>query len=976
MNPIAVNSINIINFGFKATFDILNRRIRFSIADLTTFNGGGENNVQGVCLEVIDPSGVIINAIDFTAPDIDCSSATTFNLPLPNGDGIFGSWQIRAQIKEADGTIYTATVPPKEICKPIGLVDDVVPGTLVIKVDCSVPYIQVSETTLLTYKNLSPLSKTKAGVLYYPRGTVGDMAFTTTPIQDNRLYTGEYVARCRTIATYDMGDYVFVEVTYDSTQKEDVTCKSKICDIACCLEELYAKWQANCGNAKGAEAKEKLDKITVPLFVATSKEKCGKSAGEQIKQIKEILDCDCNCAGQQVETAPIQLGGGGAVILDGQCATTVTADAPVGSSITYHAKTKAVSVVKGDTGDLAYSITKVETDCDIKYALAFDYDGLAGSILTAIANNSVRQDFLNTLIYNIGAGVVLTGLDGKCVINLTTCDYLLQKSIVSTINIFSVIINSTVYLAPGALLVSDAAGISTWLNGLGKGTFVVTSVPSGDNSVLTITSTANTNVVNSIGYIDPANPDGNKKLINFAKTCNSLKQILQAIINYLCALDATQIKIGAEIDFCKLNDAGTAKEVMTVAADVLLSDFLAEWNAAWCVLIDKLLAVTTVNCAIMKELFPVDTVNAMSAGDGIYMVKNGNCVRVLPKELALFIFGLAKTDAQVKAMFCSIDCSSQATGCPDITDFVDETGTGDDGQEITVPSATYSIAQTLHQFLTIKHRLFGSTEWVVDTTTAEAYANGNLVTPYVIDGLAEGAAYEVNVQVTPSATCNPSGVTKEITTDVVSETSIVTFMNEFDDEEFATADLVITSIKFNAGANILGAPLSVGEHFTYDFSGLGAGPFLIKMTFGSVINPSKLFTALMRGATQIVGTYFNYTTGEATIYASVTPLSGDVILVRNTNEYKKPENYTINEGVINPACSLPSFAISRNAIAAADATANADAVDVLITWTASNGGTGTNTVTFAAGDTNKTGSHGNIGSGVCTYVNGVVTSIT
>lgn len=962
MNPVVINTTNVVKFGFSATFDFLNRYLILTIDGKTEFNPGGEANVAGVTFELIDPSGVTVAAIDWNVVMIDPDNWLTTNFQLPAGDGIFGTWKIKGALKEADGQVYYATIPDKEICKPTGMFDDVVAGTVELKADCNVPFIRVSEKTALSYKGLSPLTTVKTGVLYWPRGTVADLAFTSTPFQDNRLYTGEYVSRLRTISTYDMGDDVYVKVSYDSVQKLDVTCQDSICDIACCLEELYAKYQANCNNAKGADAKEKLEKIAVPLMLAQAKEKCGKDAKEEIAIIRDILDCHCDCSGKKVEGTPIQLGGGNAVVIAGQCAATVGAPIVAGSTTTYPIKVKSVSVAKGDVGDLAYSITTEETECEIKYKLTWDYNVLANTILHAIDDDEDLQDYLNTLIYNIGAGPVLSGLDGKCVIDLTECDYLFTESRLSTNKVSYIRINSTDYNAPANLLITDAAGILAWLNGLGKGVFTVGSVVNGATTTITIQSNSNINKVNTIAFIQ----DDVEESKNFVATCTTLVEILQAIIDYLCALTTAQIKLGIEIEMCKLSDDGTEKEIVTVDPTVLLSVYLAEINANFCDLIDKVLSIANVTCARMKELHPFRQDIPMAAADGLYAVKNGECSRVSPKELALFIYALTQTDVDLKAAFCAIDCGKVAGNCPNITDFVNIAAGAD---EISITSVTYSYAQTFNQFLTIKYRQYGSPTWIVATTTAEAYTNGNLVTPYVISDLLEGVAYEVDVQVTPTASCNPTGVTKIITMAVIAANTM-SFVNSMDADAFQ-----ISSIKFDAGANLLGAPLLPGESFTYDYTALGAGPFAIKMTFTGLANPTKLFTAQMRGVSQIIGTYFDYTTGEATIHAIMTPVSGDVIYVRNAAEHLKLANYSANEGSIAPSCSLPAFTISRTAIATADATANAASVDVTVDWTASNGGTSNDTVTFAAADNSKGGAHADIGVGVCTYVDGVISNV-
>ena len=129
--------------------------------------------------------------------------------------------------------------------------------------------------------------------------------------------------------------------------------------------------------------------------MANAKERCGKDASDEVKEIRDILNCDCNCSGQQVESYPIQIGGGLAVAFAPSCGITMGDPVTEGGITTNPISTKIINVVKGDTGDLAWSITSKVDGCNKNIELAWDYAMLANTILTTIRDQSSHalQDF-------------------------------------------------------------------------------------------------------------------------------------------------------------------------------------------------------------------------------------------------------------------------------------------------------------------------------------------------------------------------------------------------------------------------------------------------------------------------------------------------------------------------------------------------------------------------------------------------------
>lgn len=977
MNPINVNSANIKTFGFKTTFDLFNRTIKIDLAGLTEYVGSGNENTQGVWIEIIDPSGVKISAINFSvAAAIDTAGGDTDKtFDIPQGDSIFGVWQIKAVIKDEDDSLYYAANPPKEICKPKNFINDstssnnTVEGTFDIKVDCTAPFIRVTETTPFVYGGLTPSTPpTKNGKLYFPQSLeINPVAFTNTPLQDNRVYTGTYTVRCQSIALYDLGDYVFVEIRYNSNKERKVTCQEKVCDILCCVNDARTKYKSICATTEGKTLKGKLDDVGILLFIAMGNERCGHDSGEQVEEIRKILNCDCDCQGKAVEATAIA-GGGGDVNINvvGICDTTVTPSTS-GQTITYTVKTKRIGFVKADEEDLAWSIEKKSYDeCQDNYYISFDYNILAGNILDAISLSDELKTDLNNLVTQIG--IDLSGLDGKCIFNNLTCDFVLQQKLQAGQQINSIKIGATVYNSPSITFnPASVVALLSWLNGLGLGVFAATVDGAGPNYTLTITSTANTAKPVYMQFFGDA---GTKK--SFSSICKQLVQVLQAMVNYICAMDLANLKTGVEFLICSYDVDGN-EETITVPADVTAEVLMDTVETALCRIRTKIQSVVNVTCATLKTICPVRPDDPINATDGLFGTKSsGLCTLVSYKEIALKLIEYFKNDPEVKAQFCTIQCSSPDVECPNINNFTATPAgtTGDDDANITITAVDWSIAPLVNKVVRIEYKVYGSGVWTEAADDVVVLPNGNLSVPFVIeDGIVDGGSYDVRI--TPVA-CG-LGFAKIYSVPAVEGATFINFRNLMSVDAYT-----ITQIKIDAGANILSSPLAPGDNFAYDYSGIGAGPHAVKMEFVIISEEEtiQLKQSQIRSLTIIQSGYFTYPgSGVMTVEAVANFVNGDLIFIRNADQHRKEDSYVPFEGTVVATCALSSYNISRSSEATGDATVKGETVEVTVRWHTSNGGTLDTVVTFAPGDNFKTGSTADIGAGGCVSAYGEIISV-
>ena len=658
MNPIVINSTNVGNFGFQATFKLYEKLISFDISELTTFLSGGAANVLGVYIQIIDPTGITILDYDPTTPSIVPNSSSTFDFNIPSMSFAFGWWTINVKLIDADNKEYIATVV-KNICLPVGFdpANNFVPGVMQSAINCTTPSIKVSEQTVFVYNGLAADEIVKDGTLYYPQGTLDPVTFVVTPFGFsglNSVYTGDYAVINTSTATYNLGDYTYVEVKYFTNLKFSVACSSRLTQILCCLEELQDVYNNSPQSNKGIDAKERLDLASVPLYIAALKEQTGQDASDDVAQIRDILNCDCNCNPVNVE--PILVG------IDGDAPTvqvlsgngiSVTSE-QVGNNINYTVSQKVVQLAKDDS-ETGFVLQKTTTGTNINYFLTFNYVNLATNILNTISSSPTLVTLLQSIVGAVSSGLNLNGLNGGCVIDIANCSYSLVEANNAVKTIVSITIGGTVHNAPGGLLLSNPSGISAWLNGLTLGTFTV-NYDSGSNST-SIASAVNSNLITAFAMSSGGNPI----IRQFNRACIGLVDFLNAMVDYICNLSALQIEYGVTGDsLMTYNGSGniiTTEIDPTEEVGTLISAIIGAQNALY----TKLNNIS-VSCASIKALFNTSAA-VLAPTDGLFGLKAGACARVLFPDLANIIMTAIAGDGTLSSQFCAMVASCSAPVC-------------------------------------------------------------------------------------------------------------------------------------------------------------------------------------------------------------------------------------------------------------------------------------------------------------------------
>lgn len=738
---LAINNNIITTFKVAVEWDLYQRKVTF--IDQSSYggsSGSGIFQIFGISFLLEDQQGVVLTSIDF-------SDATKYIVPTVTQEFevdlsqlsypfIFQTYKLSAAIKDNSGNIYEIVPIYKKICQPLNLTESgYVPGIFQVAANCPDNELTVKELTLLTYNNSDPLLTTKTGILYYPTGTISSVSFTGTPFRNNVIYTGQYRITCTTVSEYDMDDDVTVLVTYLTNNTFDITCANKIADLICCMVELQTTYLKNCNNAKGQAAKQQLDDVTIPFLLGLTKEINGQDASNEADLIRKTLKCDCGATSiRQNEFTPVNPSVTN-IVLTGVGGTTVPAATVVGSTKTYSITSSIYQVVKGVTGDLGFTIDiDTSTTNVVKYKITLNYNAIASSILTAIGGDNTLIARLNALITSTG-NVSLAGLDGKCIIDVSTVNLVLSQPLLdgTAVSSLSTVLSgvTTTYNAPANTLASNPSGIQSWLNGLGIGTFTVVY----SSNILTILSLANSSGANSMTF---TNPD---LTVYFQKTNKTLVNVLQAIIDYLCELTALQMDLGAAITLWQIDYSGNM-----VSQGFGPGDSQATLNAGIANsiynIVNRIYTLTGITCAKIAAAFPDSASSVVSGASRFYGYDGDGCVAWTYKQVALGVIAAIQADTDVKDAFCAIECTDPAT-CPDVAGI----RLALVGSNIGVYGLAWTQTPNATQTVTVRYKRSDQTTYTTATSNLLINPSGNIqgTTPFEISGLTQGQTYDVQI---------------------------------------------------------------------------------------------------------------------------------------------------------------------------------------------------------------------------------------
>ncbi len=779
MPQVIVNSSEIDVFSFTAKFDVKNLSIVFDISD-TVFNGTGVTDCQGICFSVVDADGTTQHAYDWNTPDIATPSTTenpvylgesTYTLDLSETFMyalFFQKWRIKGAIKDGNGIIYETLLTVWDLCMPDGFTDyGYVKGTFLVKLDCHNATLTAKDLTVMIYRKEEPYETTKDGTLYYPVGTIDPVTFTTTPFSNTQVYTGNYRLVNTTIALFDLGNGGIIQVEYYTANNWDFDCENNIANVLCCIQEVQSRADLNCNNAIGREAQAQLASISVPLMTGVIKELRGQDSSSEAKYIREKLRCDCGKQGVRKVSVDPQNAAVYEIVIEDAGGTTVSSEIS-GNTKTYTVSSRIYSVTKGDLNDQAFSIAiNTQTPYTTKYVLTFDYEVMAGYILTEISGNTTLITQLNSLISK--EFINLSNLNGRCVIDITASNYFLSYRVSAGSNLIeSILIDGDTYTFPANTTVNDPDAIELYLNGLGLGNWEVSYSSSPSGTFINILTTENSNNPTSVIFV----VGSAEVTVLFQQTTKSLIAVLQALIDYMCDITAAEIQLGTVVTVCSLSDNEASNS--TLSASASQQQLNAAFAVALCAIQQSVISFTTTTCAQLKAIFidrPSSTVDSTARFFGTNA--DGNCTGFNINQITLGVINAIKNNSDIFNAYCTIPACGDPTDCPDVESAV----VVQDGNAIVLQSVGWSAFTDQTQTLTVRYRVVGDPTYTTVTTTLEVGADGDVTPNYtVLESPTVGESYEVYI----TNNCGGTGVitTVEISICPEPENLEVTYVEE------------------------------------------------------------------------------------------------------------------------------------------------------------------------------------------------------
>jgi hypothetical protein len=583
-------------------------------------------------------------------------------------------YQLITYVKDGDGNIYSIT-QEASICRPNGNTKDSKNtygvGSLTIQTKCDQARIFFQDTTNTSYKGLEGTVGSSVLRVNFPMDNTG---VVPAPFQINYFSTAMvpitfsgkgYQFLYTSIYDYDFGNDVHVRIKYLKNDTFGVFCNIDLLPLVCEFAKLSESISAGtCTNVQ--EAQNKMNLITPLMFqvwIGIAQPLTGVDVPAIIDEIKEIGGFDCDCCAAATGIVPT-----GSSAFDGYTFSIVPEGGDIDGSVVVngfniqfllHDVKYIVKICDGSPAETtAFAFTpSLSGDGYTKtYCLTVDVTQFGFDLGNAIANNASLLNFWQALIGSSGGAFTLI-VDGDCIFSSSaTCDYELTLSNIPVNTTYALLtgikIGSVTTPLTYSFNLTNLAGLQVYLNGLGLGTFVVTN-PSGQTVL--ISSAANGNDIQQLSYKISAT----NYLAGLSKNCTgfvpvSANEVVQNIINYICAFDDSQLVTSAAYEICSINTTTQVKTTTTVAAGTPLTTFITQLLARGCETIDYIVALSPVNCAGMLARFPALPLVAMQPSDVFLATKAGACSQIAPNEAFLTMLTYGAVNSDVLTAFCNM----------------------------------------------------------------------------------------------------------------------------------------------------------------------------------------------------------------------------------------------------------------------------------------------------------------------------------
>lgn len=795
MNITGSNDIS--TLSVKVTFDVSSTNPQVLLENLST---GPDLAACTWWFTVFSPSNTPIHEGEESSPDI---TGTWLNFtisdqwPRPFGqiEWSGNSYQFTAYVKDGDGNIYSSPVQNAYICRPPGntKASKTLYGlaTCYVQVNCQDANVYFEDTTNHTYKGLDGTIGSSVLRVVYPidaTGTIPDpfvINYFSNALVPITYSSDNYQFLSSSIYDYEFTDEVVVRIKYQSFNPKNgspaitfaVMCNIDLCPLVCEIDKLRASIESgSCGDVAAAENKLiRINPLLWLVMMGIQQPLCGVDVPALIEQIKTIGGFDCNCCTPATGVIPDH-----SSIIDGYNFSIVTVCGDIsgtvektGNNIQFLLQDKkyVFEICQESPGvSTAFTIGAVENDCTKTYCLSVDSTQLAEDILNAIKVDGDLVNLFNSIV-NSNPGAFTLVVDGSCIFqSANSYDYEILMANVPADTTFALLtsikVGGVVHVVNYNFNLTNLAGLQTYLNSLGYGTFAV-SESSGN---VLIQSTANPNNIQQITY----KVSSTVYIASITQEANgfvaiSANQVVQNIIDYICALDDSQVVTGAEYTICYIDPDTGDQSTTIVQTGTALTTFITELLARGCDTVTYIKNRPAVTCDDMKTLFP-ENVLVMQTNDYFFGTKQAICSRVTPVEALtqMLRYGLYDTDAMTAFCAMVVACAGGSPCAPFNSFYVTINDASPSGIDLVV-----NFSQPDAIKFTIQYARIDNTVTPVFTTIFDVLPGD---TPYTISGVDNG---QYRVRILPiyadGRACNYTSLDTPACTGITSLSAVYTY---------------------------------------------------------------------------------------------------------------------------------------------------------------------------------------------------------
>lgn len=304
--------------ALEICFELNNDPKNFKLTDTTDYASEGIalTDVEGL-FKITAPDGTIAyeNAgfatNDFTSPDVDVDVSTLFDtvsLPLDSEDKVqLGDYVLEYKIEVIGGVqpgVYTKSFSVQN-CHVDPIVD------VDFETDCFNSKLTSTDNTDYSTELVpAPTSIVRTHTAYSPPTSgLGDTVTSNKILVASPISTKTWTLEVSSIVTWDYPDGLCIINTLEGDIEVEVTCDVSICDIFCCIDKLYKRYESKLGinSVLANEIKDQLDIVALDLVLFENALKCGHNDKAQgyYDHILEISGCEPGCSCTDVDTVQV-----------------------------------------------------------------------------------------------------------------------------------------------------------------------------------------------------------------------------------------------------------------------------------------------------------------------------------------------------------------------------------------------------------------------------------------------------------------------------------------------------------------------------------------------------------------------------------------------------------------------------------------------------------------------------------------------